>query len=70
MKYVKPINENVDEIPQGIGWELARALNSLANDISNSKHDKQLKWADKNKNKAKAAIKSAEELKMLLYKIR
>jgi hypothetical protein len=59
-----------DDIPQGPGWEMARALNSLANDIGNSKHDKQLKWAEKNETKANAVVKAAEELKKLVYKMR
>ena len=60
----------IKESTEGPGWELARALNSLANDIGNSKHDKQLKWAEKNERKAKEIIKTCEELKKLVYKMR
>jgi hypothetical protein len=59
-----------EEDTTGPGWDLARALNSLANDISNSKHKDKLKWAEKNENKAKAVIKAAEELKKLVKKMR
>ncbi len=54
----------------GPGWDMARALNSLSNDIDDSKHQNQLKWAEKNESKAKAVTKAAEELKKLVYKMR
>ena len=68
MKLKNIIKEAPDT--SGPGWVMARALNSLSNDISNSKHDKQLKWAEKNESKAKAVTKAAEELKKIIYKMR
>tara|TARA_R110002020_G_scaffold370240_1_gene581948 strand:- start:95 stop:298 length:204 start_codon:yes stop_codon:yes gene_type:complete len=54
----------------GPGWDMARALNSLANDIDNSKHDKQLKWAEKNERLAGVVIKKVEELNKFVQRMK
>ena len=52
------------------GWEMVRALNSLGNDLKDTKHKKMMAWAAKNERKAKEIIKTCEELKKLVYKMR
>ena len=52
------------------GWQLARALNSLANDINDAKHKKTLKWAEKNEKLAGVVIKKAEELNKFVSRMR
>ena len=52
------------------GWEMVRALNSLGNDLKNTKHKKMMAWAERNERKAKEIIKTCEELKKLVYKMR
>ena len=52
------------------GWEMARALNSLANDIDKSKHDNQLKWAKTYHRTVPDTLKLIERLHKLVKKMK
>ena len=68
MKLKNIIKEAPDT--SGPDWDMVRALNSLGNDLKDTKHKRMMAWAAKNESKAKAVTKAAEELKKLVYKMR
>tara|TARA_R100000152_G_C6738487_1_gene162444 strand:- start:580 stop:786 length:207 start_codon:yes stop_codon:yes gene_type:complete len=68
MKLKNILNEKEDTNTPG--WQLARALNSLSNDISNLKHQKTLDWAEKKHRSVPGTIKLIETLKKLVNKMK
>ena len=58
-----------DDNPANLNFRTG-TLNSLGNDLKDTKHKKMMAWAAKNERKAKEIIKTCEELKKLVYKMR
>ena len=52
------------------GWQLARALNSLASDIDKAKHEKTLKWAETYHRTVPDTLKMIETLKKFVKKMK
>jgi len=52
------------------GWQVARALNSLADDIDKAKHEKTLKWAETYHRTVPNTLKMIETLKKFVNKMK
>jgi len=62
--------EERDEDTNTPGWQLARALNSLASDIDKAKHEKTLKWAETYHRTVPDTLKMIETLKKFIKKMK
>ena len=68
MKLKNILNEKEDTNTPS--WQLVRALNSLGNDLRDTKHKKMIAWGDKYHRSVPDTIKMIERLHKLVKKMK
>ena len=69
-KWIRETQLSEEEDTNTPGWQLARALNSLADAIDKAKHKKTLKWAETYHRTVPDTIKMIETLKKFVNKMK
>ena len=69
-KWIRENQLSEEEDTNSPSWQLVRALNSLGNDLKDTKHKKMMKWGDTYHRSVPDTIKTIERLHKIVKKMK